>query len=143
MTTRRNSQTDFNVGALFSALDAQRRDRRLNWQGVARELWDLSATLSARRNDHPISASTLTGMAKRKDTSCQHALFMLRWLDRTPESFVPGSTGDARKNVFPRAGPDQRLRWDLQRLFDSLDTHRRERTLTWPQLARELRCTPS
>jgi hypothetical protein len=27
------------------------------------------------RNDHPISASTLTGMAKRSDTSCQHALF--------------------------------------------------------------------
>src|SRR5215471_6332004 len=135
MTRSRNAPNDFDVAALFDALDAQRHDRMLSWQGVARELWELSATLNARRNDHPISASTLTGIAKPRDTSCQHALFMLRWLDRAPESFVPGSMVDAKKTPLPRAGPDQRLRWDLPKLHNSLDAQRRERGLTWPQLA--------
>jgi hypothetical protein len=75
MTGPRNAQTDFDVAALFGALDAQRRDRRLSWQGVARELWDLSATLNARRNDHAISASTRTGMVKRRVASQLRPIF--------------------------------------------------------------------
>jgi hypothetical protein len=143
MPTTRNAQIDFDIGALFGALDAQRRNRALSWQGVAQELWDQSAALNAQRDDHPISASTLTGMAKRSDTTCQHALFMLRWLGRTPESFIPGSTADARRTALPFAGADQRLRWDLQKLYDALDSQRRERSFTWKELAHELLCTPS
>lgn len=139
----RKPQIDFNIAALFDALDAQRRDRALSWQGVARELWNQSATLNAQRNDHPISASTLTSMAKRGDTTCQHALFMLRWLGREPESFLAGATVDPNRTALPLAGPDKRLRWDLQKLHDSLDAQRRERSLSWPQLAHELRCTSS
>jgi hypothetical protein len=127
--------------ALFDALDSQRRDRGLSWQGVAQELWDPSAALNAQRDDHPISASTLPGMAKRRDTTCQHALFMVRWLGRAPESFMPGST--AKNTTLPFADSDQRLRWDLQKLYDALDSERRERTFTWPQLAHELQCSPS
>jgi hypothetical protein len=134
---------DFDIGALFDALDSQRRDRALSWQGVAQELWDQSAALNARRDDHPISASTLTGMVKRRDTSCQHALFMLRWLGRTPESFMPGSTADAKRTALPIVGTDERLRWDLQELYGALDSQRRERSFPWPQLAHELQCTPS
>jgi hypothetical protein len=134
---------DFDIAALFDALDSQRRNRGMGWQGVAKEQWDQSATLNARRDDHPISASTLTGMAKRRDTSCQHALFMLRWLGRTPESFMPGSTADAKRTALPIVGPDQRLRWDLQELYDALDSQRRERSFTWPHLAQELQCSPS
>jgi hypothetical protein len=58
MPSTRNVQIDFDVAALFDALDSQRRNRALSWQGVAQELWDQSAALNARRNDHPISAST-------------------------------------------------------------------------------------
>jgi uncharacterized protein YfiM (DUF2279 family) len=104
-------QIDFDIAALFHALDSQRRSRALSWQAVAQELWDQSAALNARRDDHPISSSTLTGMVKRRDTTCQHALFMLRW--------------------------------DLQKLYDALDSQRRERGFTWPQLAHELQCSPS
>jgi hypothetical protein len=143
MPSPRNAQIDFDIAALFDALDSQRRDRGLSWQGVARELWDQSASLNALRHDHPISASTLTGMSKRRETSCQHALFMLRWLDRTPESFMPGLIFDAKRTALPLAGPDQRLRWDLQGLYDALDLARRERSLTWPELAHELHCTSS
>lgn len=136
-------QADFDIPALLDALDAQRRNRGLSWQAVARELWDQSAALNARRHDHPISAATITGMAQRKDTTCQHALFMLRWLGRTPESFVPGSTIDETRRALPLAGPDRRLRWNLQELYSALDSQRREHGLTWPELARELRCSPS
>jgi len=143
MQSKQNVQMEFDIAALFEALDSQRRNRALSWQGVAQELWHQSAALNARRNDHPISASTLTGMAKRRDTTCQHALFMLRWLGRTPDSFMPGSTADAQRTALPFVGPDQRLRWDLQKLYAALDSQRRERSFTWPQLAHELQCRPS
>jgi hypothetical protein len=143
MPSTPNPPIDFDIAALFDALDSQRRNRALSWPGVARELWDQSADLNARRGDPPISASTITGMLKLRDTTCQHALFMLRWLGRAPESFMPGSTADPNKTALPSVGPDRRLRWDLQKLYDALDSQRRERGLTWPQLAHELQCTPS
>jgi hypothetical protein len=143
MRTTRNVQIEFDIAALFEALDLQRRNRALSWQGVAQEPWDQSAALNAGRDDHPISPSTLTGMTKRKDTTCQHALFMLRWLGREPESFMLGATTDKNGTALPAAGPDKRLRWDLQKLYDSLDAQRRERGLSWWQLAHELRCAPS
>ena len=34
--------------------------------------------------------------------------FMLRWLGRTPESFMPGSTADAKRTALTFAGADQR-----------------------------------
>ncbi len=134
---------DFDIAALFDALDAQRRSRGLTWSGVAREIWDQSAALNAVRADHPISPSTLTGMAKRGDTTCQHALFMLRWLRRTPESFLPGAKTDTPPARHPLIGPDRRLRWDLKKLHEALDAQRRERSLTWAQLAPKLQCSPS
>jgi hypothetical protein len=70
MPSKQNVQIDFDIAALFEGLDSQRRNRALSWQGVAQELWDQSAALNKRRNDHPMSASTLTSMAKRRDTTC-------------------------------------------------------------------------
>jgi hypothetical protein len=75
---------DFDIAALFQALDAQRIERQLSWQDVADQIWNLSDMLNAQRNDHPISPATLKGMTQRMNTSCPHALFMLRWLDRAP-----------------------------------------------------------
>jgi hypothetical protein len=132
----------FDTAALFEALDRQRQERDQSWPQVARAMWDLSATLNDRRNDHPISPSTLTSLSKRRDTSCQHALFMLRWLDRTPESFLVG-TSTLRATPLPVAGPDRRLRWDLHELYEAMNARRLERGLTWPALAAELRCSPN
>jgi hypothetical protein len=91
---------EFDALALFAALDAQREERGLSWSGVAREIWELSAELNARRRDHPISPPTLTGMAKRGDISCQHALFMPRWLGRSPESFLRGGDDRRRRPAY-------------------------------------------
>jgi hypothetical protein len=82
-------------------------------------------------------------MAKKPRTSCQHALFMLRWLGRTPESFLQGATGDDQRFALPQVGPDRRLRWKLKLLYAAMDEKRREEGLTWPALAALLGCSPS
>ncbi len=111
----------------------------------------MSSELAKRRGeDHPIAASTLTNVAKRGDTSCQHALFMLRWLGCPPEDFVVGAA-PATRAPLPVAGPDRRLRWhlhatprrDVPGLYEALDQRRRECDTTWPALARELQCGSS
>jgi hypothetical protein len=132
---------DFDVAALFAALDAQRQARALTWRGVADEIWHLSAALNASRGDHPISPATITGMAERMDTTCQHALFMLRWLGRAPESFTNWPAAEAANTALPVAGPDRRLRWNLKKLYEALDAQRRLRALTWLQLSEELGCS--
>lgn len=133
---------DFDAVALYRALDREREARGLSWAGVAREVWAQSAALNDERRDHPISPSTFTSMAKRGDVTCQHALFMLRWLARTPESFLPG-VRERADAALPMAGSDRRLRWHLGRLYDAMNEERTRQGLTWAQLATTLGCTPS
>jgi hypothetical protein len=133
----------FDTGALYEALDARRAELGLSWSAVANQIWQLSADLNDRRQDHPISPSTLTGMARKPRTSCQHALFMLRWLGRSPESFLAGGSEDGARFALPAAGPDRRLRWALKLLYASMDEKRRQDGLTWPALAAQLGCSPS
>jgi hypothetical protein len=133
------STRDFDITALYEAMDAQRIERGLSWRQVADQLWAQSSLLNRKRHDHPISPSTLTGIARRRDCTCQHALFILRWLGRSPESLIGRAE---RRFALPAAGPDRRLRWDLTSLYEALDTRRRERQLSWAQLAYLLRCTP-
>lgn len=101
---RESSILPFDGTALYRALDARRTELGLSWSGVADQIWDLSFELNYRRSDHPISPATLTKMAEKPGTSCQHAVFMLRWLGRTPESFLRGANSDDE-----RFAP---LRWD-------------------------------
>jgi hypothetical protein len=133
----------FDIAALHAALDDKRNSLGLSWRSVAKQLWELSSDLNDRRRDHPISPSTLTNMVKHPRISCQHALFMLRWLGRTPESFLKGATGDDERFALPSAGPDRRLRWALKLLYASMDEKRRRDGLTWAALAAILGYSPS
>ena len=133
----------FDFGAFFGVLDAHRRDRGLGWFELADELWHQSADLNAERADHPLCGGAVARMQQRGATSCQYALFMLRWLDRAPEDFLTGAVVDVGDTRLPEAGPDSRLRWDLNELYSALNGQRRERLLTWAELARDLDCTPS
>jgi hypothetical protein len=133
----------FDAVALHQALDARRVELGLSWKGVADQIWSLSSDLNDRRRDHPISPSTISGMAKRRAISCQHALFMLRWLGRAPESFLEGVDGDDPRFALPEVGSDRRLRWSLKLLYAATDEKRRREERTWPALARVLGCTPS
>jgi hypothetical protein len=134
---------EFDALALYRAMDDLRVQRGLSWRQVADQLWQQSATLNGRRADHPISPATVTGIAKRGDTTCQHALFFLRWLGRTPESFLSTPPSDPAYGALPAAGPDRRLRWNLAALYHALNDRRLERQLTWRELARQIRCSES
>ncbi len=123
----------FDAQALYQALDAKRVEERLSWQGAADGIWAQSADLNATRADTPIDPSTLTSIKKRNAVSCQHALFVLRWLARAPEEFL--AEGPVLASApLPPAGPDQRLRWDLARLAAALDAKRQDDSLRWSDL---------
>jgi len=134
----------FDCGALFDALDVQRRERGLGWYELAAELWEQSSELNAERtDDHPLCGGAVQRIQQRGATSCQYGLFMLRWLDRAPEDFLAGPVVDVGDVRLPEAGPDRRLRWDLRELHGAVNEQRQEWGLTWAALGEELGCTPA
>jgi hypothetical protein len=134
----------FDMDAFYTALDDRRRERGLGWYELADELWDQSADLNAlRENDHPLCGGAVSRMQSRGATSCQYALFMLRWMQRAPEDFLTGPVVDVGDTRLPDSGPDTRLRWNLAELHAALNEQRTERCLSWAQLAAELDCTPA
>jgi hypothetical protein len=133
----------FDCSELFTALDAQRRDGGLGWYEHADELWQQSSELNVQRRDHPLCGGAVQRLETRGAISCQYALFILRWLGRPPEDFLSGPVVDVGDIRLPDAGPDSRLRWDLRELHAATNEKRRERELTWAELARRLDCTPS
>jgi hypothetical protein len=115
----------------------------LSWNLVLRELWAMTPDLNeSRPDDHPFSMSPITRLRRGGAISCQHALFLLRWLEAPPERFVVGAPA-VRDASLPASGPGRRLRWSLRRLYDALDAERRARQLTWSELATVLGCSPS
>jgi hypothetical protein len=137
------SPRGFNVHLLFDALDEQRTRLGLSWAAATRSIWDESAELNAKRGDHPISTSTLTGMPRRGDISCQHALFFLRWLDRAPEDFIAEPRPDTTGVPLPQTDPAHRLRWDLLELYNALNAARVGRGANWALTADRLHCSPN
>ncbi|MBA8795901.1 hypothetical protein FHX74_003542 [Friedmanniella endophytica] len=133
----------FDFGAFVAAYDRERRVRGLTWYAFADELWDQSEVLNAELGDHPLCGGAVSRLGARGETSCQYALFLLRWLGRPPEDFLRGPVVDVGDTTLPTAGPDQRLRWDLHQLHGELDAQRRDRGLTWAALGARLGCTPS
>jgi hypothetical protein len=134
----------FDCDAFFNALDVQRRDRGLGWYELADELWRQSSDLNAQRSgDHPLCGGAVQRLRERGATSCQYALFMLRWLHRAPEDFLAGPVVDVGDVRLPEARTDSRLRWDLHQLHTVLNEERRQQNLTWAELAGQLDCTPS
>jgi len=137
------SARGFNNQAFFEAVDTRRRAQQLSWPALATVIWEQSRVLNQRRNDHPISPNTIRKMAERDGISCQHALFLLRWLGVPPETFVafpqPGTAGIA----LPPADETQRLRWNLRKLYGALNAARTARRATWQKAAEHIYCTPS
>ncbi len=128
---------DFDIAALYAALDAQRRARGLSWQEAARQV-----SRQFDRTAPRVSASTLTGLRSRAVVEGDGVLQMLRWLERSPESFVPGM--EERGRPLPDAAPHQILRFDTRAIHAALDTQRLARGLTWKQLAEQIGgCAPA
>jgi len=133
----------FDFAAFVAAYNAERRDRGLSWYDFADELWQQSSELNADRADHPLCGGAVSRLETRGETSCQYALFMLRWLGRAPEEFLIGPVVDVGDVRLPEAGRDRRLRWDLGELHAALNEQRQRRELTWAELAQLIGCTPS
>jgi hypothetical protein len=127
---------DFDVTALHMALEARRIERGMNWKAVEREV----NRSDKRYGVHPISPSTISGLKnKRWGVEGDGVLQMLLWLDRTPESFVPGHPGAAHPGArLPRVSGDKILRFDVSSIYAKLNNQRAARGLTWAQAAAEI-----
>ncbi len=137
------NSTVFDFDAFIAAVDAERRERDLGWYDVADELWEQSAELNAQRSDSPLCGGAVGRLGSRGATSCQYALFMLRWLGRAPEDFLTGTGTHEGAVHLPEAGRDTRLRFDLPELHAALNERRQELGLTWAALADVIGCSPS
>jgi transcriptional regulator with XRE-family HTH domain len=131
---------EFDIAAFHEALDAARQQRGLTWTALAREL---NASFAHRRDIPPISAGTLSGMAKRSGLNGNIVMTALRWLGRSPESFVSGQAGAAAEVPIPDAGPGHLLRWDGPALYAAVDARRQELGLSWAELAERIGAVPA
>jgi hypothetical protein len=127
------AHSDFDLKALYDALDEQRRSRELSWSAVTREINRF------KTEGHPIATSSITGFKNKAVAEGDGILQMLLWLRRTPESFVPGfPEADAERFRLREVGKDQTLRWDTTTLHSALNDQRQARGMTWKQVALEV-----
>jgi hypothetical protein len=126
---------DFSLRALYEALDAQRQARGLSWSGVTREMHQAPERPARRR----LSASTVAGIGTRTAAEGDGVLAMLRWLNRSPESFMPGhQESEEIRARLPDLPKGKFFRFDTRKLYAALDARRIERNMTWPQVAQEV-----
>ena len=134
----------FGFNAFTAAFNARRRELGRDWREMADDLWGQSAELNADLDEgHAMCGGALSRLPNRNDTSCQYAMFALRWMGRAPEDFLVGPVVDVGDTRLPEAGPDSRLRWDLAQLHAAVNLHREEQRLTWTALAEIFECSPS
>jgi hypothetical protein len=126
---------EFDMRALQAALDGERRAPGLTWDQLAAEInQPFKHTPSI-----PISASTIRTMTTKRSVTSAVVLQVLRWLRRTPESFLAGRDQvPTPAEELPGAGPSQILRFDTAAIHAALDTKRREQGMTWSEVAREI-----
>jgi hypothetical protein len=82
-----------------------------------------------------MSASTVKGVGTRTVAEGDGVLAMLRWLNRTPESFMPGHADGAR---LPEVPAGKVLRFDTRKMHAALEAQRVARGMTWEQVAKEV-----
>jgi hypothetical protein len=127
------AQADFDLRALYEALDEQRRARQLSWAAAAREI------NRGSKEGHPIAPSTITGIKSKPAAEGDGILGMLLWLRRPPESFIPGfKDADAERFRLPEPEAEQSLRWNTKALHAALNAQRQARGMTWKEAGQEI-----
>ncbi len=127
--------SEFSLRALYAALDAQRQTRGLSWSQATREI----NRQSERSSAHRLSPSTVRGTRTRAVAEGDGVLQMLLWLNRTPESFVPGHQESEEASArLPDISAQQILRFDTKRIHAALDAQRIARKMTWAQVAKDI-----
>jgi hypothetical protein len=123
---------DFDVAALSKALDAKRSELGLTWQELAIQVTERPS----RRSDRRIAASTFKGMSERGSVRDTVVLQALRWLGRSPESFVPG-LGETPQHALPDDDTG-RPALDTRAIYLAMNDKRVKDGLTWRDVAKEL-----
>ena len=123
---------DFDLQALYTAIDEQRRSRCLTWAAVSREVNSMAADVPGRK---PIATSTIAGLRVKALGEGDGILQMLLWLGRTPESFVPGADIPRHLGKLRELGTSQILRWNTKALHAALDAKRTCGGLSWNEVA--------
>lgn len=125
----------FDMRSFHTELDAQRRGRGLSWAQLATEI----NRPFESKSSIPIHPTTLRDMLKKRSVTSAVVLQVLRWLGRTPESFLSGRARAANPDErLPDAGLDRILRFDTRAIYDALQEERLRRGMTWKQVADEL-----
>jgi hypothetical protein len=125
----------FSLAALYASLDAQRQARGLNWAQAVRDINQPYESTTSR----PIARSTIVSLRTKRVAEGDGVLAMLRWLDRSPESFVAGRDPAAPDVKLPLIQPDKMiLRLDTRKMHAALNAERIRRGLTWEQVAAEV-----
>ena len=122
-----SSQSDrlkFNPQALYDAVDARRRELKMTWLELSRELH--------------ISTSTITRMTKRRwGIELDGVIGMARWVGRTVESFAGGDGGPPPEPTsVARSG--RFARFNTAALYAAVNEERERRAMTWDQVAAEV-----
>jgi hypothetical protein len=125
----------FDVKALHQTLDAERRGRGLSWSELTAEInQPFDGTPSI-----PINVATIRDMQKKRSVTSAVVLQILRWLARTPESFLLGRDGAVERNeALPTPRPARILRLDTRGMYRALNAERVRREMSWTQVADEL-----
>lgn len=126
-------ESNFDLHALYEALDERRRSLDLTWAAVTTEV------NRHRTRLRPIAASTIASLKDKRVAEGDAVLQMLIWLERPPESFMPGVANAGGPDFrLPQLRRGQILRWNTPALHRALDARRRDRGLTWAELARDV-----
>jgi hypothetical protein len=120
---------------LHASIEAARRARGLTWAELLAEInRPFEGTPSI-----PISVSTVRGMLNKSSITSAVVLQILRWLGRTPESFLSGGAAAPQPGAaLPEPGPGRILRFDTRAMHTALDAERLKRGMQWKQVAEEL-----
>jgi len=127
------SRFDFDLSALYIAIDSRRQERQLTWTAVAKEINRFSTT------PRPISLSTIKGLQHKAVGEGDGILQMLFWLGRSPESFGrDGISANREPFLLPQLSGGQILRWDTPSIYRALNVQRQKKQLTWAQVSAEI-----
>jgi hypothetical protein len=126
---------DFDMNAFHAALDAERSARHLSWTELTAEINEPFRGTSSL----PISLTTIKNMRAKRSVTSAVVLQILRWLGRTPESFLSGrDLAPTDGEMLASTGPSRILRFDTRAMHAALNAERLKRGMTWRQVAEEL-----
>ena len=89
MKSQENRIVRFDVGALYSALESERRSRRLTWKNVAAQ--------------SGVSASTLTRLSQGRQPDVNSLAALTAWLGMSSDHFMRAETVDQFGAASPLA----------------------------------------